>query len=299
MEREAPGDERAAGPSPEEILASLFGTSVEEMRERPEVAREKLASVFRELSRLKKAEGGHHALDSTREVMRRIRREFEARGESVPAGLEELPERLAALAERLDQSTPGEWAELLRGLAGSIEAPDDKDDGGANLDEVAAWFESNFGSLVGSERARQREDARAQARYREAAKRSIAASLRKHGIQPLSTDPAPAPPRPRMKRHHLFWKEFEASAADLRSRVLGGEADKAQRRITEMLDAFDLELSITLTPEGEDAVLAFMPTDDLAKAVELQLVVRDSPRLPGWRFVRGRRYEKTAADERR
>ena len=62
------------------------------------------------------------------------------------------------------------------------------------------------------------------------------------------------------------------------------------RRLAALLDAFDLALSFKLTREGEEAVLAFVPDDDAAKTTELHVVVRDSPRLPGWRFVRGRRY---------
>lgn len=272
---------------PAELLARLFGTTVEEMRERPEVLKEKFATVFGELAELKSRGDGARNLDATKELLRRLKRELEASGEAVPGELEELPEQLAGLADQLGGATPGELAELLRGLAGSIESPSGDGDG-ANLDEVAAWFETNFGSFVGFERRRRKEDARMQAEYREAAKRSIAASLRAHGIQPLTTDPVA--PRASMKRQHLFWKEFAASAEEVRALVSGGEVDEAKKRVTEMLDAFDLDLSIKLSLEDDVAVLAFMPADDLATATELQLVVRDSPKLPGWRFVRGRRY---------
>lgn len=296
-------------PQPAELLARLFGTSVEEMRERPEAAREKFAAAFRELAESHEPSesgspgGGAYNAGAAREMMRRLRRELAASGEEVPAELDELPAQLAAVAERLGGATPEELAALLRGLAAAVETPTregvgsgeggEADEGRANLDEVAAWFETNFGTLLGFERRRRKEDARMQAEYREAAKRSIAASLREHGIQPLSTDPEPVAPRASIKRHRLFWQEFAAAADALRSLVAEGEeedVEAARRRVAGMLDAFDLDLKIRLTREGEEAVLAFIPSDDVAANVALQVVVRDSPRLPGWRFVRGSRY---------
>lgn len=293
MERKAPTADAPAAEDlrPEEILARLFGTSVEEMRERPEAAKEKFAAVFRELAEAGKGVAGEGAnaggarLEATRELVARLKRGLEESGADVPADLEELPERFAALAEKLGGAKPEELAELLRGLASSIETPGE---GSAKLDELAAWFESSFGTLVGFERRRRKEDARMQAEYREAAKRSIAASLREHGIQPLTTDPVA--PRPAMKRQHLFWKEFAAAAEDLRALAAAGDVEKAQRRITDMLDSLDLELPVQLSLEDDEAVLAFMPTDDADATRELHVVVRDSPKLDGWRFVRGRRY---------
>lgn len=288
MEREAPGGDAAADFRPDEILAGLFGTSVEEMRERPEAAKEKFAAVFRELAEAgASGEGRERRLDATRELMRRLRRGLEESGADVPRGLEELPEQFAALAERLSGATPEELAGLLRGLAGSIESAGEED-GGAKLEDVASWFEKSFGPLVGSARRRRKEDERMQSEYREAAKRSIAASLREHGIQPLSTEPSA--PRTQMKRHRLFWREFAAAAEELRALVARGESEAAESRVNELLDAFDLRLGFKLSHEGDDAVLAFVPADDADANRELHVVVRDSPRLEGWRIVRGRRY---------
>lgn len=314
MESEAPGTDAAPGIRPDELLAGLFGTSVEEMRERPEVAREKFAAVFRELSASDESPASRpngvspRNVFAARELMRRLRRGLAASGEEVPAELDELPEQLAAVAERLGGTKPEELAEFLRGLANTVASPAGAAREGraspdeASLDEVSAWFESSFGSLLGSERQRRREDARRQAVYREAARRSIAASLREHGIQPLSTDPEPIAPRAQMKRHRLFWQKFAADAEELRALVAGGEADAARERVAALLDSYDLGLDVKLSLEGEEAVLAFTPARgtgdaedagdaiDIAAAVELSVVVRDSPRLPGWRFARGRRH---------
>lgn len=269
-----------------ELLAELFGTSLEEMREHPEAAKEKFAAVFREMAEAGKVGGdAGPRLAATHELIARLKRGLEESGADVPADLEQLPERLAAFAQKLGGAKPEELAELLRGLASSIDTPGSSP---AKLDELAAWFESNFGPLLGLNRRKRKEEARMQAEYREAAKRSIAASLREHGIQPLTTDPVA--PRPSMKRQHLFWKEFAAAAEELRALVAADELETAERRIAEMLDGFDLELPVKLTREGDEAVLAFMPTDDAEATRELHVVVRDSPQLPGWRFVRGRRY---------
>ena len=283
-------DEKAEGARPAELLARLIGTTPEEMRTRPEVAKEKLSAVFRELAQLK-AGGGPHRLDATRELMRRIRVGLQASGEPVPDELDELPERLAGLSERLGEATPDELADFLRGLASLVGSGPRGEEGG-QLEEVVAWFEKNVGPLVGLERERRRQDAELQAEYREAAKRSIDASLRRHGIQPLTTDPEPTRTRPagRMNRQRLFWKEFAAEAERIKDLLSRGEGEAAKRAVEELLDSYDLDFSVRLSLEGGDAVLAFEPPDDIQAATRLQLVIRDSPTLPGWRFVRARRY---------
>jgi hypothetical protein len=295
-----PGNGRASGNQdagdaangeavPADLIAKLLGTTVVELRDHPEVAKEKFAKVFRELAQLRTQEGGPYALDSTRELMSRIRQELQASGEKVPDQLDALPETIAALSDRLQDTTPGELTDFLRGLSGLIESPD-KDN--ADLDRVVSWFETNLAPLLLSlDQQRQRQEANTQAEYREAAKRSIAASLRKHGIQPLTTDPEPPRQGGKMNRQRLFWKEFAESSGEIKRLLAGGEDELATKRVEELLDAYDLDLSIGLSLEGEAAVLAFLPSDNLETAILLQLVVRDSPNLQGWRFVRGSRHD--------
>lgn len=289
-----PSDDSASGnqdagdmAAPAELIAKLLGTTVDEMRDHPEVAKEKFAAIFSELAHLKTQEGGSHTLDSTRELMRRLRQELQASGEKVPDQLDDLPETIAELCDRLRGTSPEELADFLRGLSGFIESPDGDN---AELDGVVAWFETNLGPLVGLDRERHKQEERTQAEYREAAKRSIAASLRKQGIRPLTTDPEPQRHAGRMNRQRLFWKEFAESSGEIRNLLAGGEDERAKARVEELIDAYDLDLRTDLSIDGEDAVVSFLPSDNLETATRLQLVVRDSPKLQGWRFVRGSRY---------
>lgn len=306
MERVAPGveggDDAAAGPDPAELLAGLLGTTVEEMRERPEAVKAKLAAVFGELARLKEGGGGPHQLEATRELMRRIRVGLQASGEPVPDELDELPERLAALSGRLGDAAPEELAGFLRGLAGLV-APRPageggarqeggaRDEEGAQLEEVAAWFEQNLGPLFGLERRRRRQEAELQAEYREGAKRSIDAALRRHGITPLTTAPEPAPARApqTMNRQRFFWREFSRAEAELRQMLSDGRQAEARERLAGLLEDFDLAADFDLSLEGGEAVLSFPTPGDLEAAGRLQLVIRDSPKLPGWRIARAPR----------
>lgn len=308
MESEAPGpDTDHAETNPAELLAGLLGTTVEELRERPEVVKAKLVTVFGELSQLKEGGGGGpHQLDATRELMRRIRVGLQASGEPVPDELDELPERLAALSGRLGDTTPEELAGFLRGLAGLVapspaegareegtgtpEGPQEKD--AAQLEEVVAWFEQNIGPLLGLERRRARQEAELQAEYREGAKRVIDAALRRHGITPLTTAPEPTAARPApttMNRQRFFWREFSHVEAELRQMLSDGRQSEAQERLAGLLEDFDLAAAFDLALEGEEAVLSFPTPGDLEAARRLQLVIRDSPRLPGWRIVRAPR----------
>ena len=301
MESKAPGtdaDAEPAAPDPAELLAGLLGTTVEEMRERPEAVKAKLAAVFGELSQLKEG-GGPHRMDATRELMRRIRVGLQASGEPVPDELDELPERLAALSGRLGDATPEELAGFLRGLAG-LAAPRPSGEEGAReggrrdeaqLEEVVEWFEKNLGPLVGLERRRRRQEAELQAEYRESAKRSIDAALRSHGITPLTTAPEPAAAHEpaaaqTMNRQRFFWREFSHVEAELRRMLAGGRRDEARERLAGLLEDFDLAADFDLALAGEVAVLSFPTPGDFDAARRLQLVIRDSPRLPGWRIVR-------------
>jgi hypothetical protein len=284
------GGAGAEGVSFEEIIARLLGTTVEEMREHPEAAREKLAAFMRGLAQAGAGGEGRSDPEAVREFVRRLRVEFRERGVELPEEVEAIPDRLQEFYALLEGSTPEELAERLRGIAGLLESPGEQ---GVELEDVAAWLEKTLGPLVGSERARSRRQERLQAEYREAARRSIAASLRKFGIEPLDTgeDDVPAP-RARMNRHRLFWKEFAASASEIKSLLAGGEDEAARKRVADLLEAFDLNLPFDLSLEGEDAdaVLTFPPPDDAEAAVRLQTVIRDRPALQGWRVVRGRRY---------
>jgi hypothetical protein len=275
------------GGSPDEIVARLLGTTVEEMRENPEAVKAKLVALFRELAQTGDAAEGRPEPEATREVVRRVRRELQARGVEVPDELDNLPERLREFYALLQGTTPDEVAERLRGLANLIESPGEQN---AELDDVVVWLETKLGPLVGLERARRKREERLQAEYRDAAKRSIAASLRKVGIEPLSTETESPAPRSKMNRHRLFWKEFEGSASDIKDLLAGGEAEAARKKLADMLDAFDLNLAFELSLEGEDAALTFPPPDDPEMTMQLQIVIRDSPGIDGWRVLRGRRY---------
>jgi hypothetical protein len=239
-----------------EILAGLFGTTVEEMRERPEAMKAKLVAVFGEIAQLREG-GGPNPMDATRELMHRIRIGLQAGGEPVPDELDELPERLAAFADRLSDATPEELAGFLRGLAGLV-APQASSEAGAQQDEevqlegVVAWFEQNLGPLLGLEQRRQ-QDVELQVEYREAAKRSIDAALRKHGITPLTTAPGKTAPRTpqTMNRHRFFWREFSHVEAELRQMLTDGLQDAAKERLAGLLEDFDLGAAFDITLEGE------------------------------------------------
>jgi hypothetical protein len=290
MERKPPGANTEEVTVSVEVIAKLLGTTIEEMRDRPEVVKAKLAAIFGELARLGASGASQPQLDATCELMSQIRQELQASGEKVPDELNELPIRLAELAGRFRDASPGELADLLREIASLVGAPGGE---GAQLDEVAAWLETVVAPLVGLDREKQEHDERMQAEYREAAKRSIAASLRKHGIQPLTTEPEPTTPGAKMNRHHLFWKEFTGAAAEIKALLTSGASEAAERRVADLLDAFDLNLPINLSLDDEVAVLTFPAPDDAKATVQLQTVIRDSPKLPGWRIVRGRRYSSS------
>lgn len=274
--------------TPAEVIAKMLGTTVEEMRARPEAVKENLVAVFRELTQTATHGEAAPAPETTRRLVERIRRELQARGVEVGKELDDLPNQLRELSTRLQSATPEDAAHVLRELANFVESPDGEH---AGLDGIAAWLEANAGPLVGHVRERQERDERLQAEYREAAKRSIAASLRKVGIEPLTTEPERGRTRAKMNRQRLFWKEFAEAAADIKASLTKGEDAAARKRIAAMLDAFDLNLAFELALEGEDAVLTFPPPDDLETATSLQFVVRDSPSIEGWRIARGRRYE--------
>jgi hypothetical protein len=275
------------GVPPEEIIARLLGSTVEEMRENPEAVRARLNALFGELMKPGAQTVGRPEPEAVREFVRRIRQELRARGVETPEELDDLPDRLQEFYARLQATTPDEVAEHLRAIASLIESPGEQN---LDLDDVAAWLETNLGPLVGLTQARRRREARLQVEYRNAAKRSIASSLRKFGIEPLSdVDESQAAPA-EMNRQRLFWKEFAVAAAEIRQMLADGQDKEARERVADMLDAFDLNFDFDLSLEGDDAVLTFPPPDNLETATRLQLVIRDSPKLPGWRIMRGRRH---------
>ncbi|HEX8688072.1 MAG TPA: hypothetical protein VF736_21110 [Pyrinomonadaceae bacterium] len=278
MTGEGGGGETQVG----EIIARLLGTTVAELRDDPEAVRARLAGLFGRAA----GAGASESAEALREFVRRMRAELAGRGIATPEGLDELPERLEQLYALLQTGTPEEAASRLRQLAGLIESPGAE---GVELEDVAAWLETNLGPLLGSEQARRRREEKLRAEYTAAAKRSIAEALREVGIEPLSTGDVPEETARGINRQRFFWREFSRSESEVRRLLASGRAEEARALVAELLEGYDLGADFDLALEGEEAVLSFPTPDDLDEAVRLQVVIRDSPRLPGWRISRAPR----------
>lgn len=107
-----------------------------------------------------------------RDLLRTLRRSLAARGERTPAegrGVAPLPELL----------------DLCRAVAGRLTATEERLD----LDAVASSLETGTRRALGAEEEAGRVEEERLRAHRAAARRSIAASLRRHGITPLSARP--------------------------------------------------------------------------------------------------------------
>lgn len=98
-----------------------------------------------------------------------------------------------------------------------------------------------------------------------------------------------------MKNVVRFWRAFEQKAEQLRDGVLKGRHRWSFEEVGRLLDGSGFDYCFDLTEVDGSVWLIFSPEGDVRIASEIDQLVADAPRLPGWR-VFGRRQKSGLRD---
>lgn len=170
------------------LIADILASFHEELRQNPNAvmaALQKLADEFKSVLEYATNQDPIRQV-AARERVRALQRTLQERGVEVGTTLEQLPDLLQFISQLGDEATAHKLAETLYSFAEQLnQSPEAL---GRKLDEFIASMERNFGTFVGSAKARQQEQIYQEAKV--SARSAIAESLRAHGIAPLTSPEA-------------------------------------------------------------------------------------------------------------
>lgn len=198
------------------------------------------------------------------------------------ADADDFTEDITDVLNNAQSLSPDQLAQFLHGLghlADGSAAPD------GSLEDLAGWLETQFGPILSRRFGLEAQAAQKQ-QIRDAIKVQVDAGLAARGITPPSS--VTTTRSVTMKRHMLFWQNFQAIAPGLAPILSQPDGTQlAATQISALLASLDLPNEVTVSRDAGEASLDFTPSDDVETAKMIVQILTDAPDIPGWRIATG------------